>query len=117
MSSFFRAKLSAIKEKQGQQDPKQDKILTQLASMEELLYFSMIMLKRMILSEALDLPIPTLAAVGTSAQPPVAEPPAAVPQPFDPDVATESSEAKPKPPIAISSKAKTSSKKKTKKKK
>ena len=34
ISSFFRAELRAIKEKQGQHDLKHDKMVTQLASME-----------------------------------------------------------------------------------
>ena len=33
ISSFFKAELRAIKEKQGLQDQKQDKVLTQLQSM------------------------------------------------------------------------------------
>ena len=62
ISSFFRVELHAIKEKQGQHDLKQDKIITQLANMEELLYFSLIMLKRLTLIELSDPPIPTPAA-------------------------------------------------------
>ena len=75
VSSFFKAKLQAIKEKQGQQDLKQDKILTQLTNIEELLYFALIMLKRMSPSKASNPHIPTLAAtVGTLAQTPATEP-------------------------------------------
>ena len=86
--------------------------------MEKLLYFALIMLKRMSPSEASDPPICTsTTAAGTSTQPPVTEPAATTPQPTDQDVATEPSEAKLEAPVATPSKAKTSSKKKTKKNK
>ena len=46
VNSFFRSELRAIKEKQGIQDQKQDKVLTQLQVMEDLMFFALIMLKR-----------------------------------------------------------------------
>ena len=77
ISSFFRAELRAIKQKQVQYDRKQEKILTQLASMDKLLYFALIMLKKMSPSEPSNPPIPTLAlAAGTLSQAPTVEPPA-----------------------------------------
>ena len=93
--------------------------------MEEILYFVLVILKRMSPSEASNplISIPT-AAAGTSAQPLVAKPPVAqpaptpvAPQPAEPDVATEPSEVELEPPIATPFKGKTLSKKKSKKNK
>ena len=58
VQSFFRTELRAIKEKQVQQDHKQDKIINQLQNMDELMYFALIMLKRISTSDLADPSIP-----------------------------------------------------------
>ena len=69
--SFFRSELQAIREKQGVHDQRQDKVLDQLQSMEDLMYYAFIMLKCISPQEASDPPVPKPPppAVGTLTQP------------------------------------------------
>ena len=103
MTLFFRSELRAIKETQGIQDLKQDKVLTQLQGMEELMYFALIMLKRISPQDPSDPPVtrPTAAAATISAQPEPSEAPPAQPEI---DVATDLLEEDQEPPIAIATK-------------
>ena len=87
--------------------------------MEELLYFALIMLKRISPPDSIDPPISTPSAVVGPTTPPVATPSVAPAQPekrIVHDVAIESPKVELKHPIATSSKTKASSKKKSKKK-
>ena len=114
VTSFFRSELRAIKEKQGIQDEKQYKVLTQLQGIEDLMYFSLIMFKCISPQDLSNPPMtrPVAVVATTSAQLEPLEAPLAQ---SEPDFASVPLEADPDPPVVIEAKKKKKKKKKAKK--